>query len=376
MSDLWILAGQSNMEGCGKMTDIEQPGPNIRSFAQGDNWKIAEEQLHWLIEAVDDVHHPGIVGEELEAARRQYRIERNTGSGLGLTFAKTVSENAGIDIDLLPTAHGGTSMSQWSPDLKHLGGGSFYGTLLRRTQLALETGGDTQLRGILWYQGESDADAENSPLYLQRMIRLIEALRKDLSAPNLPFYLVQLGCWAADVPGGDPASIGWNTVREAQRILPSLVPNTAAVPAIDLDLDDGIHIATNGLKRLGRRLANIALNELYAVPSPTGPQLKSVTLEENTIRVSYSGVSGGLKTPDAAKRVFGYSLDLGNGKPTPNPIFRSYIDLESPTDVLLFTEHPITPNVKLYYGEGVFPHCQLADQSDMAALAFGPEDLA
>ena len=375
MSDLWILAGQSNMEGYGKMRDVESPSPNIRSFAHGDCWKIAEEQLHWLPDALDDVHHPGIVDEALEKARSKYRLERKTGSGLGLTFEKAVSERVGIDIDLLPVAQGGTTMSQWSSELKHLGGRSLFGAMLRRTRLALDSGGEIRLRGLLWYQGESDANPEFSPYYLDKMVKFIDDVRAELSYPQLPFFLVQLGCWNNDMLGGDPFSISWDTVRNAQRMIPDIVPHTAVVPAIDLELEDGIHIGTEGLKRLGRRLANVAVNRVYGRQAPTGPKLKSVTKGDGFIRVSYDGVSRMLITPDPAGRVSGYSLSFGDNMPTTNPIYRSYVDPENPSDVLLFVEQPITSDLKLYYGEGVFPFCQLADASDMAAVAFGPVDI-
>ena len=41
------------------------------------------------------------------------------------------------------------------------------------------------------------------------------------------------------------------------------VPNTAVVSVIDLELDDGIHVGTQGLKRAGQRLARIAERELF-----------------------------------------------------------------------------------------------------------------
>ncbi|MCL4218335.1 MAG: hypothetical protein KJ052_15210, partial [Candidatus Hydrogenedentes bacterium] len=37
------------------------------------------------------------------------------GAGLGLPFAKAVAEATGRPIGLVPCAHGGTSMTQWSP---------------------------------------------------------------------------------------------------------------------------------------------------------------------------------------------------------------------------------------------------------------------
>ena len=90
---------------------------------------------------------------------------------------------------LIPCALGGSAISEWDPDLKGQGGASLYGALLRRFQAAGKS-----IRGILWYQGEADArPPEAVPLYPARLERLVQALRRDLGDPELPFYFVQLG---------------------------------------------------------------------------------------------------------------------------------------------------------------------------------------
>jgi sialate O-acetylesterase len=372
MSDLWILAGQSNMQGYGKLVGVETPSSHVRCFAMGDVWKQAEEPLHWLPEAVDPVHHEGMQGEELEAYRKEYRQIRDRGAGLALSFAKTINERIGVDIDLVPTAHGGSAMFQWSPKLKTSGGKSLYGALLRQVNAALETGGDIRLAGVLWYQGESDANPEHADQYLQRTQHIIQELRTDFSAPNLPFYLVQIGCWSTDLQTAEYLGPYWDRVREAQRLLPTLTHHTAVVSAIDLELADVIHIDTSGLKRLGVRLANIALNQHYGREAATGPKLRSVVNEGNRIRVSFDDVSRMLITPDRAGRVFGFSLGTGDRLPSSSKFFGSYIDPMSPSDVILEFEGTLPSNATLYYGSGLFPTCQLADAVDMPVPAFGP----
>ena len=61
--------------------------------------------------------------------------------------------------------------------------------------------------------------------------------------------------------GSDPK--GWNAVQDAQRVLVDHVSDTAVVSVVDLELDDGIHVGTQGLKRAGQRLARIAERELF-----------------------------------------------------------------------------------------------------------------
>src|SRR5262249_27187595 len=157
-------------------------------------------------------------------------------------------EATGVPIGLIACAHGGTSMAQWDPSKKDDGGRSLYGSMMRQFRLA---GG--KVKGVLWYQGEAEAHAAAPPRYGQTLNRLIGAVRSDFGQPELPFYFVQIGRFAH---AGDPGP--WEAVRESQRRLPERVPNTALISVIDLELDDAIHVGTQGLKRAGQRLARIA----------------------------------------------------------------------------------------------------------------------
>ncbi len=130
-------------------------------------------------------------------------------------------------------------MEQWNPAKKERGGSSLYGSMLRQVKLA---GG--KVSGVLWYQGESDALGGAWKVYPKVFTDFIAAVRSDFGQPELPFYYVQIGRF---VNGSDPK--GWNAVQDAQRVLVDRVPNTAVVSVIDLELDDCIHVGTQGIKR-------------------------------------------------------------------------------------------------------------------------------
>ncbi len=55
VGDLWILAGQSNMEGVGNLVDVQEPSPLVHTFDMADRWGAAEEPLHTLVNAADPV---------------------------------------------------------------------------------------------------------------------------------------------------------------------------------------------------------------------------------------------------------------------------------------------------------------------------------
>ena len=190
-------------------------------------WAQAEEPLHWLVDSPDPVHS-GDPKTRAERSAEEHKT-RTKGAGLGLPFAVAMVEQTGVPIGLVACAHGGTSMEQWNPAKKGEGGNSLYGSMLRQVQLA---GG--KVKGVLWYQGESDAiGGEAWKVYPKVFADFIAAVRSDFGQPELPFYYVQIGRF---VTGGDPK--GWNAVQDAQRRLPERVPNTAVVSVIDLELDD------------------------------------------------------------------------------------------------------------------------------------------
>jgi len=358
VGDLWVLAGQSNMEGVGDLgADVETPHPLVHAFASREEWEAAEEPLHWLGESPRPIHR-ALWGLPMPTAPEPREPHRAKGAGLGLSFGKALAEATGTPIGLLPSAHGGTSMDQWSPSRRSEGGASLYGATLAR---AVAVGG--KVAGILWYQGESDCSPAEAALYTARMAALVAAFRADFGQPDLPFYLVQLGGWVADP---QPESVnGWNAIREAQRRLPETVASCAVVSAIDLGLDDGIHIGTPDLKRLGRRLAAVALGR----PAPT---LVSAVYEaaHDQIRVSYAHVPDGLQS---AGRPAGFSLRDADGTERPR-IFKIVFD---GSDVLLKLDAGQSPaGLHLWYGWGLFPYCNVTDGTDASLPAFGPLPIA
>jgi sialate O-acetylesterase len=252
--------------------------------------------------------------------------------------------------------------------------------MLRSVKLA---GG--KVKGVLWYQGESDANPEASKTYPETFARFIEAVRSDFGQPELPFYYVQLSRFVISGPQPGP----WNAVQEAQRLLPRKVPNTAFVAAVDLDLDDLIHIGVEGNKRLGRRLANVVLHELFdKEKGATQPDLESVTRGEgNTLRVKFKGVNtrkmmgGGngheghlIASFSVNRHIAGFSIRKEDGTEMPL-IYDARVDPKSPDTVILKLIGPPPPQSFLWYGHGLDPYCNLVDALDMAAPVFGPVPL-
>ncbi|MBL8218927.1 MAG: hypothetical protein JNL62_06845, partial [Bryobacterales bacterium] len=246
---------------------------------------------------------------------------------------------------------------------KEQGGDSLYGATLRRVKLL---GG--KVRGILWYQGESDASPKASPVFQDKFEKLIEAFRADFGQPDLPFYYVQIGRF---VNNNNPNE--WNAVQQSQLNVESKAKRVGMAPAVDLDLDDLIHVGTQDLKRLGKRLAKIACYENFPRGSNCpqlfrGPRPGSAKLTGNVLRVAFHSVNGKLVSTG---RISGFSIHDANGAMLPS-IFKAEVNAASPNEVLLHLIGPPPEGATLRYGAGKDPYCNVRDQADMAVPVFGP----
>jgi sialate O-acetylesterase len=355
------------MEGHGDLIDVQQPMPLVHSFDMADKWLVAEEPLHTLVSAADRVHWR--LNENKEPERwtgerlDKFLTDRKKGAGLGLPFAEELLRRTGIPVGLIPCAHGGTSMDQWSPALKDREGDSLYGSMLRRFRAA---GGN--VKGVLWYQGESDANPKAAPEFPRKFEDLVKAVRADFKQPDLPFYYVQIGRHI------DSKNIAeWNAVQSAQLAAESRLPNTAMVASVDCTLDDGIHVSTRDLKRIARRLADEVSHDLFPRIKnygdlKRGPRPLAAKYENGIVTVTFSSVNGRL---EAEGRISGFSIHDAKGEPLPM-IYRSAIDPAAASTVLLYIGGKPPQNASVRYGFGKDPYCNLHDATDQAVPAFGP----
>ncbi|HLJ49833.1 MAG TPA: sialate O-acetylesterase [Bryobacteraceae bacterium] len=367
VGDLWILAGQSNMEGYGDLVDVQQPIPQVHSFDMSDKWLIAEEPLHTLVSAEDRVHWR--LNDQKEPERwsgerlDKYITQRKKGAGLGLPFAVEMFRRTGVPIGVIPCAHGGTIMEQWSPTLKDREGDSLYGSMLRRFHAV---GGN--VKGMLWYQGESDASPAEAPYFLRRFEDFVKAVRADFNEPDLPLYYVQIGRHISNMNIAE-----WNNIQAMQLKAETDLPNVGMISSIDCTLDDAIHTSTQDLKRLGFRLADRVCRDLfprvknYGDLKP-GPRPVSAHRDGEVIKVNFSGVNGRLQSDG---RIAGFTIHDAKGVPVPL-IYKASVDPAEASTVLLYIQGALPAKATIRYGYGKDPYCNVRDAADMAVPAFGP----
>ncbi|MFN2540161.1 MAG: sialate O-acetylesterase [Mycobacteriales bacterium] len=375
VGDLWLLGGQSNMEGCARLRGRELPRPEVRVLDMTGRWRAAEDPLHmkWLSpypvhdqlsKERDERHAERLLTEGPDAvAYMEDQLgpdelvveEMRLGVGPGVAFGNELVRRTGVPVGLIPAAHGGSSMAEWSTELPR-DGSSLFGAALQSVALA---GG--RIRGLLWYQGESESDPGTPWTYDDELATLFDRLRTSLGYPDLFIACVQLGRYA--LPGRHTDfDLRWSRLREAQRLCASA---SAVVTAVDLELDDPIHLATAGQLRLGRRLARVAAGDAAITLRRV-----EVTRDGLGVDVTFDGVTGGLSAHGG--RLVGFSIRKPDGTDCAMVFHEEVIDGAT---VRLQLSRRVIEGDQLWYGFGADPVCNIVDAEDMAVPAFGPVTL-
>jgi sialate O-acetylesterase len=162
--------------------------------------------------------------------------------------------------------------------------------------------GAIKLKGVAWYQGESDTDI---PGYADRLRAMMADWRRQFGQPDLAFAVVQLAAYGE--PATQPGESGWARLRGAQRKAVAADPHAGLATAIDLG--DPFDIHPGEKQELGRRLARVMRAVAYNAPvSRSGPQAAGATATaDGGATVRFSGLEGGLRLRSGAQAV-GFEL--------------------------------------------------------------------
>ncbi len=221
---LFLLAGQSNMAGRGKVTPVDQHAdPNILMLNAEGVW----------VPAVDPLHFDKSIA----------------GVGLASEFARQyAARHPQVTVGLVPCAVGGSSITAWQPGGYHEQTKSYpYDAARRRIDQAAKVG---SFHGILWHQGESDCKPERAAEYRSRLDGVFTRFRQQIGG-EVPILIGGLA--RNDVATWSDARI---RVDAAHRELAAELPAAAFVDSSGLTLkSDNVHFDRESLLKFGRRYA-------------------------------------------------------------------------------------------------------------------------
>jgi hypothetical protein len=206
---IYLLAGQSNMEGDGDENIENLNDGKIYVFNENFKWEIGKQPIRKKV-------------------------------GPSMAIAKVISQNSNNPIGIINVAVGGTNISQWQ---KSYSDNSFYQILLKRA-LASQTQG--KVEGLFFLQGENDAEGDSTDHYDDWHIqfeKFIKDIREDLKIDTLPVVYGQIG-------KGDGEY--WLKVKKSQEKVS--LPNVEMIKTDDIDRKPGeVHYNSKAYIQIGER---------------------------------------------------------------------------------------------------------------------------
>lgn len=152
------------------------------------------------------------------------------------------------------------------------------------------------VKGFLWYQGESNSLSESSAREYPTLLKLmVSDWRAQWKQPEAPFLWVQL----SSIDTAKYKSQQWPMFRDNQRRLLTEITGSGMAVSSDVGAKNDVH--PRDKKTVGERLARWALNFVYGQKQvvPSGPLATSATVQGSKITVKFNfGV--GLGTSDKA----------------------------------------------------------------------------
>ena len=133
--------------------------------------------------------------------------------------------------------------------------------------------------GVVWYQGESNADGSMANDYASLLRLMMANWRQAFERPKLPFVIVQLANYRQ--PSEQPQESGWSVVREAQRLIAR--QDAYAELVVTIDKGETVDIHPLRKKDVAERVA-LAFERLLWNPRLTlSPEVVKATIENNRI---------------------------------------------------------------------------------------------
>jgi sialate O-acetylesterase len=210
------------------------------------------------------------------------------------------------------------------------------------------------MRGILWYQGESNVG--RAAEYAELFNALIRSWRAGWGQGDLPFFFVQIAGF------GDRSQLtdrGWAQLREAQaQVLGA--PATGMAVTIDNSHPENIH-PTNK-QDVGARLALIAKAKVYGLAVEySGPVYAGETREGKALRVRFTSAGARLVARGAGVK----ALEIAGRDRVFHPA-----TAEIDADTLLVSSPEVGEPVAVRYAWSNAPEASLYNSAGLPAAPF------
>ena len=321
--EVWLCSGQSNMEfmlheaATAKRDIPKAKNLNIRFFDMKARWRT--NPVEWDVAALDSINHLKYFADTKWTVCSPETAKDF--SAIAYYFGSMLQDSLQCAVGLICNAVGGSPTEAWvdRADLdaqfpqimRNWTNNDFVQPWVReRAALNMKKAADMKLqrhpydpcylyesaieplqqfpiKGVLWYQGESNA--QNFTTHERLFKLLVEGWRRNWNDAELPFYYVQLSSMDR---------LPWQWFRDSQRRLQSELPHVAM--AVSSDMGDSLNVHPTRKQPVGERLARIALHNLYDFSNvvPSGPAVKEASMVgDGIVRLTFD-YADGLSTSD------------------------------------------------------------------------------
>lgn len=304
MGDVWITSGQSNMA-----LKLASVLPEQLSGALAD---ARYPQIRYF--DVAKIVNGGVLINEKDKPWREAIPERVTDwSAIAFFFGRDLYKQTSVPVGIINCSHGGATADAFispqayredsrlnaakCPDgtgiyVHYTTPSSLYEQMVKKLV-------GYNLKGVLWYQGESNAKYADN--YETVFKGLIADWRKQWNEPELPFLFVQLPAYERP---DDIGGFSWAEMREAQLKTWQDIAHTGMAVTVDVGEYNNIH--PQDKYTVARRLLAIAKGQVYGQPiAYKSPVYKGHTVNGNELWVEFDHVESGIR---AVKEVTEFEL--------------------------------------------------------------------
>ena len=310
VGEVWLCSGQSNMEYAFGTTKPWAAAATATDPELAADLQNATHPTIRLFRVEKKLAPPEVVSDGWQVAGGEVR---NQFSAVGYWFGHQLARELGVPVGMIQSAWGGSRIEEWTAGAAYakletilgpagapsferdakLIGRNYEGMVRPLVPFAL--------RGVIWYQGESNLIAYHDGLrYADKMRVWIESWRAAWNRPDLPIYWVQIAPYLYS-SRKDPllhAADELPKIWEAQAAALAL-PHTGMVPTTDL-VDDLANIHPSRKRPVAERLVRLALIQTYGHAGLTwfGPVFESLEIKDTSAIVRFSHPDGLLDTRD------------------------------------------------------------------------------
>jgi sialate O-acetylesterase len=234
----------------------------------------------------------------------------------------------------------------WHPQLKSWGPGMLWNGMIAPLT-------PFPIRGVIWYQGESNSALARAGLYKRVFSTMIEDWRHEWGVGDFPFLFVQISSFKSN------DTENWAELRE-QQLKTLEVSNTAMAVTIDIGNPDNVH-PTDKVD-VGLRLALAARALSYGEDiGYSGPIFRQATPEGSAIRAWFDHHAKGLVAKGGL--LTGFEVAGADGKFVPAT---ATID----GNTVVAASDAVAEPVAVRYGWANSPQCNLFNGEGLAASPF------